>query len=127
MEIALTEESRRLLARLLERGNYADEGAAIEEGLRRLERERRREKLEAEIQVGLDQANRGELLDGDEVFAELSAEYEPAEVHPPIRADLLEIREYIDCDSAASAQRLGCQLRDAYVNLAKMLPPNAWP
>jgi predicted transcriptional regulator len=34
----------------------------------------RREQLQREVQIGLEQANRGELLEADEVFARLRAD-----------------------------------------------------
>lgn len=57
-------------------GRYASEGEVVREGLRLLaERERSqgtsRDTLRDAIAVGLEQARRGELLDGEEVFQSL--------------------------------------------------------
>lgn len=57
-------------------GRYQTASEVVREGLRLLEeRERARdtalEELRAKIQRGMEQADRGELLDGDAVFEEI--------------------------------------------------------
>lgn len=53
-------------------GRYASEGEVIREGLRLLEeQETAEESLRSAVAVGLEQALRGELLDGEEVFEDL--------------------------------------------------------
>lgn len=50
-------------------GRYASEGEVIREGLRLLEEQEAAEKsLRTQIAAGLEQALKGELLDGEEVF-----------------------------------------------------------
>lgn len=62
-------------------GDYASVSEVVREGLRLLkERERlleaRIQSLRGEIQAGLDQADRGELLDGETVMGDLQADLE---------------------------------------------------
>lgn len=53
-------------------GRYASEDEVIREGLRLLEeQETAEESLRSAVAVGLEQAFRGELLDGEEVFEDL--------------------------------------------------------
>jgi len=76
MNVSLTPELERFVASRVASGRYQSASEVVREALRLLEeREQARQaaldRLRAEIAVGLEQAKRGELLDGDEVFREL--------------------------------------------------------
>jgi len=76
MNVSLTPELEQLIHEKVETGLYLSASEVVREALRLLEE---RDKLQAlkleelrrEIRVGIDQADRGELLDGPEVFREL--------------------------------------------------------
>jgi antitoxin ParD1/3/4 len=76
MNVSLTPELEQLIHKKVESGLYLSASEVVREALRLLE-ERDRvnamklEELRKEIQVGLDQADRGQLLDGPEVFENL--------------------------------------------------------
>jgi len=76
MNVSLTPELEQLIHKKVESGLYLSASEVVREALRLLE-ERDRvnamklEELRKEIQIGLDQADRGELLDGPEIFAKL--------------------------------------------------------
>jgi len=73
--IVLTREQAELVQHEVESGRFDSPEAALDEALRLLRR-RRTERLDAvreKIEIGLEQARRGELRDADEVFAELFA------------------------------------------------------
>jgi antitoxin ParD1/3/4 len=76
MNVSLTPELEQLVHKKVKSGLYLSASEVVREALRLLE-ERDRvnalklEELRKEIQIGLDQADRGELLDGSEVFAKL--------------------------------------------------------
>ena len=53
--------------RLIAEGKFQDEQAVIAEGIRLVVA---REQLHADIQAGIDELDRGEAIDGKEVFAE---------------------------------------------------------
>ncbi len=99
--VSLTDEQDAFIERLVSTGRYASASEVVREGLRLLQREeqarlldkwllegltpeeearvpaevldRARENLRAKIRVGLEQARRGELIDGEEVFREIAA------------------------------------------------------
>ena len=76
MDVSLTPELEKLVNSQVESGKYDSASEVINEALRLLqEREKSREvKLEAlrrEIARGTDQADRGELIPGDQVFDRL--------------------------------------------------------
>ena len=52
---------------MIAQGKFQDEQAVVNEGIRLVIA---REKLHADIQAGIDELDRGEGIDGDEVFAE---------------------------------------------------------
>lgn len=61
---------------LIESGYYQSQSEVVREGLRLLKeqqdvRQARIEELRREIAIGTEQARRGELVDGDSVFAEI--------------------------------------------------------
>lgn len=69
MNVSLTPELERRIAERVESGLYTTASEVVREALRLLfERDelraRRLDALQADIQAGLDQADRGELLDG---------------------------------------------------------------
>ena len=76
MNISLTPTLQRFVSARVGSGRYQSASEVVREGLRLLEtQERVREAaladLRGKVAVGLRQARRGELLDGDAVFAEL--------------------------------------------------------
>ncbi len=69
MKVSLTPELERRIAEKVESGLYASASEVVREGLRLLFetdalQDRQLAQLRADIQTGLDQADRGELLDG---------------------------------------------------------------
>lgn len=76
MTVSLTPELEAFVASHVSSGRFVSASEVVREGLRLLEeREVRREtelaRLRREVQVGLEQARAGELVDGEEVFADL--------------------------------------------------------
>lgn len=76
MNVSLPPELERQIAEKVASGAYDSASEMVREGLRLLleadeTRARRLERLRAEIQVGLDQLDRGEAISGEEVFAEI--------------------------------------------------------
>lgn len=76
MNISLTPELESFVTSRVSSGRYQSASEVVRAGLRLLEQEElEREVIRAEIQgkiaVGLEQARRGELLEGEAVFAEL--------------------------------------------------------
>ena len=74
MNISLTEELEELVQRKVESGRYTSASEVIRAGLRLLEqedelRETRLAAVRAEVQAGIGQAERGELVDGEEAMA----------------------------------------------------------
>lgn len=79
MNVSLTPELEEFVQSRVTSGRYQTASEVVREGLRLLEdREQRREAaiedLRRKIAVGVEQARRGELLDGEEVFRELLGE-----------------------------------------------------
>lgn len=76
MNISLTPELNRFLEEKVKSGMYHSQSEVICAGLRLLKErdqlhEMRLAELREEVAVGLEQARRGELLSGEEVFKEL--------------------------------------------------------
>jgi antitoxin ParD1/3/4 len=76
VNISLTPELDAFLQRRVKSGRYQTTSEVVREALRLLERQERERKdtlrqLQSKLASGADQAERGELIDGDEVFAEL--------------------------------------------------------
>lgn len=75
MNVSLTEELEELVNRRVESGRYASASEVVREGLRLLEErdgmvELRRQALREKIREGIEQAEGGELIDGEEAVAE---------------------------------------------------------
>lgn len=78
MNISLTPEQQKFVAERLQSGRYHTAAEVVREGLRLLmDRERLEQQkldvLREEIRRGIEAADRGELVDGEQVFAELQA------------------------------------------------------
>jgi antitoxin ParD1/3/4 len=76
MNVSLTPELEKFVQSRVASGWYQTASEVVREGLRLLEereqaRETTLEELRAKIRRGIDQADRGELLDGDAVFEEI--------------------------------------------------------
>jgi antitoxin ParD1/3/4 len=76
MNVSLTPELEQFVQSLVASGRYQTASEVVREGLRLLEeREQAREtalnELRAKIRRGIEQADRGELLEGDTVFEEI--------------------------------------------------------
>ena len=76
LNVSLTPELERFVSAKVESGRYQTASEVIRDGLRLLEeRERSREsdlkEVRQKIALALDQAERGELFDGEEVFRDL--------------------------------------------------------
>ena len=76
VNISLTPHLRRLVSSRVASGRYQSASEVVREGLRLLEEKDTRRvltlgELRKKIAVGLEQARRGELADGEDVFREL--------------------------------------------------------
>jgi antitoxin ParD1/3/4 len=83
MDVSLTPELERRIAEKVESGLYTTASEVVREALRLLfqtdeRRERLVAELNAEIQIGLDQADRGEVVSAEEAFANMDAIIEAA-------------------------------------------------
>ncbi|HEY7030799.1 MAG TPA: type II toxin-antitoxin system ParD family antitoxin [Thermomicrobiales bacterium] len=63
MNVTLTPEAEALVRRQIEAGRFQTADEVIEEALGVLDERERMEQLRAKLQVGIDQADRGELVD----------------------------------------------------------------
>ena len=70
MNIQLPQDQQSAIETLVSNGRYSSVQEAVTEGIRLLVSN---EKLRAAVQVGIDQADNGELHDHDTVFAQLKA------------------------------------------------------
>jgi len=78
MSITLTPELEKLVEDKVKSGAYRSSDEVLAEALHMLdERQRKIEALRADLQIGLDQAERGEVVEGDFVFTELRKKYAP--------------------------------------------------
>lgn len=72
MNVSLTPELDEFVSSRVRSGRYQSASEVVREGLRLLQdREASLDEVRDKIAVGLEQARRGELLDGAEVFDEL--------------------------------------------------------
>jgi antitoxin ParD1/3/4 len=76
VNISITPELDAFLRSRVKSGRYQTTSEVVREALRLLERQERErdeafQQLKARLETGADQAERGELLDGDAVFDEL--------------------------------------------------------
>jgi antitoxin ParD1/3/4 len=76
MNISLTPELEEFVSTHVQSGRYQSASEVVRQGLRLLQeqetaQEARLEGLRNQIRIGLEQADRGELLDGEAVFEEL--------------------------------------------------------
>ena len=76
LSVTLSPDQERFVLDHVASGRYLTAREMVEEGLRLLEKEESQraaaiESLRHEIQLGTDEADRGEIIDGDEVFAEM--------------------------------------------------------
>jgi antitoxin ParD1/3/4 len=74
MNVSLTEELEELVQRKVESGRYSSASEVVRAGLRLLEqedelRETRLAAVRAEVRAGIEQAERGELVHGEEAVA----------------------------------------------------------
>lgn len=70
MNLNLSAEANEFVRGLVSQGKYQNEEEAVVDGIRLL---MGREKLRNEIQVGIEQLDRGEFCDEETVFAEVDA------------------------------------------------------
>ncbi|HEY1719122.1 MAG TPA: type II toxin-antitoxin system ParD family antitoxin [Verrucomicrobiae bacterium] len=75
MTVTLTAEQEQFIAEQMNRGGYSSPEKIVDEGLKLIrakeEYQGRLVELRREIQIGIDQINRGEILDGEVVFDRL--------------------------------------------------------
>jgi len=77
MNVSLTPELERLIAERVDSGMYTTASEVVREALRLLfepdeVRKRLIAKLNAELQEGLDELERGEVVDGDEAYRQVT-------------------------------------------------------
>ena len=70
MDVEIPREQQAIVEGLVAAGRFSSVQEAVSEGIRLLASN---EKLRQEIQVGIEQADRSELIDHDTVFAQLKA------------------------------------------------------
>ena len=85
MNVSLTAELENLVHSKVKSGRYLSASEVIREGLRLLEErdllfELRLADLQQKVSVGVEQADSGELIDADDVFAELEADTQKIEM-----------------------------------------------
>ena len=68
MEIQLPEEQRSVIESLVASGRFSSAEDAVSEGIRLLAAN---ERLRSQVQIGIDQAEQGDVHDHDTVFAQL--------------------------------------------------------
>ena len=69
MNVSLTKELAQLVQRKVESGRYRSASEVICAGLRLLEREDELTEIRTRVQAGIEQAKRGELVDGEDAVA----------------------------------------------------------
>ena len=68
MATEISPENQQYLKQVVENGTYRDQGEALDEAVELL---KRRDQLRGDIQAGIDQADRGELIPAEMVFDRL--------------------------------------------------------
>ena len=68
MSVEMSAENERYLQQAVDRGVFPDRAAAIDEAVELLER---RDQLRSDVQTGIEQAERGELIAAEDVFRRL--------------------------------------------------------
>jgi len=68
MNVDLSPENSRYVRQRVEAGAYPNESEAVDEAIRLL---RKRDELRADVLAGIGEADRGELLPAEDVFARL--------------------------------------------------------
>jgi antitoxin ParD1/3/4 len=68
MNIELPAEQQAFIESLVESGRFSSVDEAVSEGIRLLAS---KERLKQEVQIGIQQADRGDVVDHDTVFAQL--------------------------------------------------------
>jgi Arc/MetJ-type ribon-helix-helix transcriptional regulator len=68
MSAEISAENERYLQQVVDRGIYRDRAEAIDEAVELL---KRRDQLRSDVHSGIEQADRGELLDAEDVFRRL--------------------------------------------------------
>lgn len=103
MEVVLSSKCERLIHDRVASGEYSSASDVIEEALRLLlaeeEYERKLEALRREIQIGIDQLDRGEYSSAEEVLARLRARRGRHEEHEEVDDDetrLVALRNAVD-------------------------------
>jgi antitoxin ParD1/3/4 len=86
MNVSLTPELEQLVHEKVKSGRYLSASEVVREGLRLLEeRDRlhqlRLSELQQKLTIGVQQADRGELIEADDVFAELEEDLKQIEAH----------------------------------------------
>lgn len=66
----LSPENEQFLQEIVTKGIFPSRGAALDAAIALL---RKRQRLIADVQAGIDQADRGEVISAEEVFARLEA------------------------------------------------------
>jgi antitoxin ParD1/3/4 len=75
--VNLGEQLEAFITEAVKNGRYGSRSEVLREGVRLVqEREAKWARFDAEIQKGIDSADRGELYDADEVFDRLERKYE---------------------------------------------------
>lgn len=72
MDVAISHENEQFVEAAIERGQYANSSEIVDEALRLL---RRRDELISAVNAGVEQLDRGETVDAEEVFERLTAKY----------------------------------------------------
>lgn len=72
MNVAISHESEQFVEAALESGRYANSSEIVDEAIRLL---RRRDELIESVNAGVEQLDRGETVDAEEVFERLTAKY----------------------------------------------------
>jgi predicted transcriptional regulator len=78
MSTEMSGDNERYLQELVERGVFHDRAAAVDAAIALL---KKREQLRSDVQAGIEQADRGEVLDGESVFQRLLARAQQIEAN----------------------------------------------